>query len=190
VNIRFTGADYLVKKLPSGSNYLLSDNYSYGAPYVAVGVNNLDKVYVYRDPIAQDKSNTISDPTPSQVLSVKNPNYLSFSKNNQYVMAENGNQFGVYDISNDHGYNYTTNYPIDDAQGHAEWMDNNRISYVSGGKVVIFDYDNNYAQLLNKGDSDFQTAFDNTDTYFYKIVKDGDSYDFYKTSFYTPNDQP
>jgi len=190
VNIRFSGVDYLVKKLPAGSNYLLSDGYSDGVPYVALGVNNLNKVYVYKDPIAQDKSNPFNDPTPSQVLSIKNPNYLSFSKNNQYVMAENGNQFGVYDIYNDHGYNYTTNYAIDDSQGHAEWMDNNRISYVSGGKVVIFDYDNNYAQLLNKADSDFQTAFDNTDTYFYKIVKDGDVYDFYKTSFYTPNDQP
>ena len=189
-NIRFEGSDYIVRKLRVGSNYLLADAIYAETPYIVIGEGNSNKVFVYKDPIAQVRSGNGNDPIPAQVLSVKNPNYVSFSKDFEYVMAENGSQFGVYDILNDHGYNYTSNYPIDGSQGHAEWADKNHISYVSSGKVLIFDYDYNYAQLLNKADANFQTAFDFKDNYFYKIVDDNGSFDFYKTSFYTPNDQP
>ena len=190
-NILFSGNTYLVKKLSKDTNYLLANNIYDSVPYVVLGVSDQNKVYVFKDPIAQIKSSPNVEPVPVQVLAVKNANYVSFSLNKQYIMAENGNQFGVYDIFNDHGYNFTSKYPIDAAQGHAEWMDKNRISYVSSGQVVIFDYDYNYNQLLNKGHSSFQTAFDSSDTYFYKLVQSSDTnVDLYKTSFYTPADQP
>lgn len=190
-DILFSSNTYIVKKLAMGDNYLLADDIYNSVPYVVLGVSDQNKVYIYKDPIAQINSNSNSDPIPNQVLAVKGVNYLSFSTGKQYIMAENGSQFGVYDISNDHGYNFTSKYPIDADQGHAEWMDKSRISYVSNSKVVIFEYDYNYNQVLNKGYSSFQTVFDSNDDYFYKLVQESNgTIDFYKTSFYTPADQP
>lgn len=142
------GVNYHIKTFNAGTNYLLNMAGYNGVIYVAAGSASGNKVYIYKDPVSQLKSQPTQAPVPSQVLFVNNPNYLSFSDNTQFIMTENAQQFGVFDIENGHGYNYTTTHPIDAPASHATWMDGDRLTYVSNGKVIIFDYDNNYQQSL------------------------------------------
>jgi len=37
---------------------------------------------------------------------------------------------------------------LDAPQAHASWMDGNRLNYVSGGKLLVFDYDYTNNQTL------------------------------------------
>ena len=74
-------------------------------------------------------------------------------------MAENGAQFGVYDIENAKGYNYIAAQALDVPQAHANWMDGDRLDYVSAGKLVAFDYDNTNRQTLVPAASGYVSAF-------------------------------
>ncbi|MEO8105117.1 MAG: PEGA domain-containing protein [Candidatus Saccharibacteria bacterium] len=150
VAVKYTqaGQSFTIRTLPAGTNYLLNLTKYSGVFYFAVGAASENKVYVYKDPIGQINSRVVHSPVPIQVLHVENPNYIGFSSNAQFIMAENGQQFGVYDIENKRGYNYITTQPLDTPQAHAAWMDGNRLSYVSGGKLLIFDYDDTNMQSL------------------------------------------
>ncbi len=177
------GTNYHIKTFPAGSTYLLNMASYNGVIYVAAGDQSANKVYIYKDPVNQIITDPKQVPVPSQVLFVKNPNYLNFSTTAQYIMAENGNQFGVYDIENQHGYNYTTSLPLDAPQAHATWMDGNRISYISNNKLVIFDYDHNYQQTLVNASPLFPSFFDPNYHYVFTIKSSTNgSYQLTRTS--------
>ncbi|HET7059838.1 MAG TPA: PEGA domain-containing protein [Candidatus Saccharimonadales bacterium] len=148
VRLKIGGQTYPVRTFPAGSTYLLNLTKYSGTLYVAAGSSSLDRVYIYKDPVGQLGKLPNHALVPAQVLHVSQPNYVSFSNNAQFIMAENGNQFGVYDIENEKGYNYVTPQPLDSPQQHATWMDGNRMTYVSGGQLLMFDYDGTNSQQL------------------------------------------
>lgn len=150
VAVKFTqaGQSYTIRSLPAGTNYLLNLTKYSGVFYFAVGAASENKVYVYKDPIGQINSRVVRSPVPAQVLHVESPNFVGFSSNAQFIVAENGQQFGIYDIENKRGYNYKTTQPLDAPQAHATWMDGDRLNYVSGGKLLVFDYDYTNQQSL------------------------------------------
>jgi hypothetical protein len=151
---------YHIRTFPAGSTYLLNMASYSGTIYVAAGSSALDKVYIYQDPVSQLQNLPNHVPVPIQVLFVKDPNYLNFSENSQFIVAEGYNQFGVYDFENLHGYNYITKLPLDPPQTHAFWMDGDRMTYVSNGKLIMFEYDHNYRQILVPSLANFAPAFD------------------------------
>lgn len=142
------GTTYTIRSFAAGSTYLLDLTEYSGVLHVAAGSTADNKVYIYRDPIAQISAGNNRLPTPAQVLHLNQPNYISFSHSAQLIMAENGSQFGTYDLENKRGYNYVAPLQLDGPQTHASWMDGNRIVYVSGAKLVMFDYDQHNQQLL------------------------------------------
>ena len=165
--IRLKSGDntYNIRTFAAGSNYLLDLTKYSGDLYVAAGSSALGKVYIYKDPIGQN--NTIdrsqspakkSNP-PVSVLRVNAASYMSFSNSAQFIMAQNGNQYGVYDFENERVYNYTTSQPMDSPAVNATWMDGSRLSYVSGGKTFIFDYDYTNPQFLSPAGSNYLPAF-------------------------------
>lgn len=139
---------YTIRSFNSNTSYVLNFTDYNGTPYVAVGAASQNKVYIYQDPVNQIQNNPSRPPVPIQVLNVTAPNYLSFSPNAQFIVAENGTQFGVYDLENGHGYNYIASQPLDAPQVHATWMDGDRLQYISGGKLIVFDYDHTNLQTL------------------------------------------
>lgn len=147
-----------IRSLPSSSSYLLDLTQYNGLLYVAAGATSDGQIYIYQDPIGQftNQQGTI---VPSQVLSVSQPDYLSFSDNAQFIVAENGTNFAVYDIQNAKAYSYTTHLPLDAPQISASWMDGDRLVYVSGGKLVVFDYDGTNKQTLMSADGSYLPAF-------------------------------
>lgn len=165
---------YKVTELPAGTTYLLDIAAYNGTVYVAAGATSTNRVYVYQDPVSQLQNNPGSLPVPSWVLFVNDPNYISFSDSAQFIMIENGQQFAVYDIEGNHGYHYTTNYPLDSPQQHVSWMDGDRLTYVSGGKLLIFDYDNNYPHLLSDASPSYSAFFSPNYKQVYTVQDNGD----------------
>lgn len=150
---------YDIRSLPMSPDYLLDLTRYSDTLYVAAAATNQQKTYVYEDPIGQIKEQPKQLPAPIQVLRVTEPNYLSFSTSAQFVMVQNRDHYGVYDIENERGYNYVAPEPMDLPATHATWMDGNRLTYVSGGRTLIFDYDHNNPQFLLPASSRYLPAF-------------------------------
>jgi hypothetical protein len=140
-----------------------------GKWYVAVASDADSAVYVYRDPQNQSTVSVDDFIAPWRRLPVANPNFLSFSSNTQFLLAENAGQFVVYDFENLEQYRYTASQPIDRPQLHATWMDGDRLAYVSGGKLVVFDYDYKNQQTLQAADAAYSPFFASDFSYLYAI---------------------
>jgi hypothetical protein len=138
--------------------------------YVLAGVTNSDGVYLYRNVHKQTSDKPDELPNPWRFLKVANPSYVGFSTTAQFITAESGQQFVIYDADNVETYSYKTAAPLDAPQTHATWMDGNRLLYVSDGKLVVFDYDNQNVQTLQPADPRYQVAFDPAYSYIYNIA--------------------
>lgn len=171
VRVRMTDGDktWTIRTLTRGSTYVVDLTEYDSNLYVAAGSAADNRVYIYKDPVAQLSQESMNVAVPSQVLHVDAVNYLSFSANAQFIVAENGTRFGVYDIENETGYNFTATYPLDTPQAHASWMDGNRLTYISNGHLVVFDYDNTNAHTLMVAGSSYLPAFDQDSKYVYEI---------------------
>ena len=151
--------NYTIRTFNKDGNYLLDLTEYNGTLTVAAGNAIENKIYIYRDPIAQLTDQSGDGIGPAQVLHLAEPTYLSFSPNAQFIVAEGAREFGVYDNQNSRGYNYTAPLSLDAPQVHAAWMDGDRLTYVSGGKLIVFDYDHTNQQTLMPADASFLPFF-------------------------------
>ncbi len=170
VKLQIGSQTHAIHSFLTGTTYLLDLTKYSGTLYVAAGASSENKVYIYKDPVGQLSAQPQHAIVPSQVLHVTNPNYLSFSHNAQFIVTENGTQFGVYDIENIKGYNYVASKPLDAPQVHASWMDGDRLTYISGGKLLIFDYDDTNQQVLMVADGSYLPAFAPDYKYVYALT--------------------
>lgn len=150
---------YDIRTFPAGTNYMLDLAKYSDKLYVVAAAANQHKTYIYEDPIGQIKERPKQFPAPIQVLRVTEPTHISFSDSAQFVAAQNGSYYGVYDIENERGYNYAATEPMDAPVTYATWMDGNRLTYVSGGRTLIFDYDHKNPQFLMPANSSYLPAF-------------------------------
>lgn len=152
---------YTIRKILPGNTYLLDMAGYSGDMYIAAGVDTENKVVVYKDPIDKINNPNIGVAVQAATLKVTSPDYLAFSTNTRYVMTEHGNNFSVYDAEVDKTYTYSFKQPLDAplAQQHASWMDGNRLTYVSGGKLMVFDADQTNRHLLMSASPNYQPAF-------------------------------
>ena len=127
-------------------------------------------MYVYKDPETEPTTTLDTYPDPWRRLDIANPSYLSFSSNTQFLLAESGQHFIVYDLENVIQYQYTAKQPLDQSQGHAAWMDGDRLMYVGSGKLNVFDYDYQNQQTLMPADAGYLVAFDASYGYVFAIA--------------------
>jgi hypothetical protein len=191
VNLTIGSQTYPVRTFPAGTTYPL-DLTTYGnLLYVAAGATSDNKVYIYKNPVGQLSAQPKQALVPAQVLHISAPNYVSFSANAQFIMTENGTQFGVYDIENLNGYIYTTSQPLDSPQTHANWMDGDRLFYVSGGKLIVFDYDDTNSQTLMNASADWTAVFAPDYKYVYVLSPNAAAtgqFNLDQTALLTPSD--
>lgn len=183
---------YIVHTFPTSSTYVVDLTTYAGKLYVVAGASSENKVYIFKDPVGQLKSEADHAVVPLQVLHVVNPTFVSFSANAQFVMAESGQAFGVYDIENQTGYNFNTKVTLDIPQVHASWMDGDRLTYVSQGKVLIFDYDGTNQQMLVVANARYLPFFAPNFKFVYTLAPDGVAptlTDLTQTSLLTKADQ-
>jgi len=158
VKLKVGDQTYPIRSVNANTTYLLNLTGYSGDLYVAVGASSENKIFIYKDPVGQINSDQRTA-VPSQVLHVVAPNYLSFSTSAQFIVAENGTQFGVYDIENEKGSSYTAAEPLDAPQQHASWMDGNRLTYISNGRLIFFDYDYKNLQVVVPAGSSYLPAY-------------------------------
>jgi hypothetical protein len=161
---------YTLRELPAGTTYLVDMAKYDGSVYIAAAAASENKVYVYENPVAQINDANVGVAVPVQVLRVAAPTYMAFSANTRFVMAEGGTSIGVYDAEDEKGFSYTVPDPLDTPQEHVNWMDGHRLIYVSGGNVIIFDYDNINRQKLVAGRPGYQPAFDSSFKYLFTFA--------------------
>lgn len=166
---------YTIRSLPAGTSYLLDITKYDDIFYAVVGATSENKAYVYRDPAGQIGTNVFKSPVPLHILRTAQPTYVSFSSNTQFVMIQNGKGFAVYDIEYDNGYVYNARQPLDAPQTNATWMDGNRLSYVSDGKHVIFDYDYQNSRILSDATAAYKPFFAPDYRYSYTLAPGAES---------------
>ena len=169
IKLQIKDKAYVLRTTDADSGYLLDLTQYSNDLYVVLGSSSGKKIYVYKDPVGQINNPEGRSLAPVQVLHVNQPNFVSFSSSAQFVVAENGSQFAVYDAENDKGFNYTAKQPLDQPQVHASWMDGNRLTYVSQGKLLVFDYDYSNQQFLNSASSLYLPAFAPDYKYVYTV---------------------
>lgn len=174
-----------VRDVPAGTSYVLDMAEYEGDFYLVAGAASEGRAFLFRDPLGNLRRAPDEPLVPVQILKVDSPNHVSFSANKRFVIAENGDRFAVYDIETDRGYAYQTG-ALPDVQGaHAVWMDGFRLCYVSGGKLVVFDYDGTNMQTLSAISPNYLPAFDHDYRYLYTI--DGQNA-LTSTALLTPED--
>lgn len=186
VTVRLLAGDktYSIRTLSAGTSYNVDLTKYDGVMYIVVAAASDNRAYIYKDPIGQLSALPKQPPASAKVLRVDQVNFVSFSPTAQYIMAENGNKFAVYDIENEVGYSYTTKEPIDTPQTNASWMDGNRLLYISGGKLTVFDYDYINLHQLMSASSSYVPAFSPDYKFVYSIAPSNNAgqLDFTQTS--------
>jgi hypothetical protein len=152
------GQPMTVRQVQVGSSYLLDMAVYEGDLYLVAGAASENQVFVYRDPIGQLKNKSLVFLVPVRTLKVEAPSHVSFSANKRMVMAENADHFAVYDAETKRGYTYQTGLALDAPQLNAVWMDGFRLTYISGGNQVAFDFDGTNVHSLVAA-APAQTAF-------------------------------
>lgn len=193
ITLREGEDDYTIRQVTAGAKYMLNLTQYSGDWYVAAGAPSENKTYVYKNPVGMLKEKPKEVLVPVNILKVVNPAHVAFSDNARFIMAQQGDNFAVYDAENDKGYTYSTKLPLDAPQTHATWMDGHRITYVSNGKVVFFDFDStNLHTLVATSPADLP-VFDQNYEFIYTLTKQttGDPAQFLlnSTSLRTPQDQ-
>ncbi|MBX6333874.1 PEGA domain-containing protein [Candidatus Saccharibacteria bacterium] len=179
------GPTMTIREVPAGTAYLLDMAEYEGDFYLAVGAASENRVFVYRDPLGSLRRAPNEPLVPVQILKVSAPNHVSFSANKRFVIAENGDKFAVYDIEEDRGYAYQAAAAPDAPRAHAVWMDGFRLAYVSGGKLVVFDYDGTNMHSLSAASPNYRPIFDHDYRYLYTI---DDKHTLTSTALLTPED--
>ncbi len=190
IKLRIGDRTFTLRTLPAGSTYLLDLTKYDNKLYVVLGASSQNKMFIYKDPVGQLLNEDRHSLAPAQVLHVIAPSYVSFSSSAQYIVAENGTQFGVYDNENDKGYNYTATQPLDAPAAHATWMDGNRLTYISNGKMTVFDFDYTNQQKLTNASSSYLSAYAPDYKFIYNLTTNATGqYELAQTSLLSKADQ-
>lgn len=142
------GKTYELRQVTQSDTYAVDTAQYRGDQYVVIAASNEQMAYIYKNPVQQLNDGTLSEPLADRALRVQGATHVSFSPNTQFILAQNGQSFGVYDLYLKRPYTYRTDVPLDAPQQHAEWMDGFHLTYISGGKQIIADYDQRNRQTL------------------------------------------
>lgn len=164
---------YTIRQVEADSTYMLELTKYKNAWYVVAGVPHENKTYVYKDPMKALDNEPQLSLAPVQILKAVNPMYVAFSDNTRFIMTQSATatQFSVYDAENEKGYTYDTKKPMDAPQEHAYWMDGSRITYISNGKVFVFDFDHTNQQTLIAENPAYRPIFDRDYQMLYAVVQ-------------------
>lgn len=150
VKIRAEDKIYTLRELPAGdANYMVDISKFDGSWYMLAGSSADKRAYVYKDPF-NVLNRTVGNrtPVPETVLKTDAPGqYVSFSTNVRFMALQSGSQFAVYDAEMERLYRYDTKLKLS-GDKKARWMDGHRLSAISEGKLVVFDYDGINLQRL------------------------------------------
>lgn len=166
--------EYTLRNLAASDTYLLNAARFDGDWYIVAGSQAENRVFIYKDPVAQINGNKDKKAGAQFSLRVDKPVDVSFSANAQFIALQNGKSVHVYDIDHEAAYRYKLRYSLEQPQVKMAWMDGNRFTYASNGKQVAFDYDNSNPRTLVPASSTYESAFDRNYEYLYTFTSRSD----------------
>lgn len=153
------GKDYLIRSLPaSTSKYLLELADFSGSLYLVAGSSADGRAYIYKNPMVDLSSQPARPPKPLRVAIVAGAAEVSFSPIFRILAVQGGSAFAVFDAETGRQYRYDTKLALATGQ-KAAWMDGQRLSLVSGGKVNVFDFDGTNPVSLSPSHPAFRPFF-------------------------------
>lgn len=170
VMLRESDRTYFIRQISESDVYLLDIARYDGSWYVVAGSQADDRVYLFEDPVRSIRSTAGGRAASTFSFPLDSPTKVSFSRNAQFVMVQNGSSASVYDSENNRAYRYDLPYVLDGPEDFVEWMDGHRLSYVSGGQQIIFDYDNINQHRLSAANETFGGFYDRDTRYLYTIT--------------------
>lgn len=179
-NIRLRDGDrtYDIRSVATSDVYLLDLARYDGDWYIAAGSQAENRVYLYQNPITSMQRSHTGRATTSFGFNVERPVHVSFSANAQFIMVQNADsQVHIYDADDNQAWNYDLPYPVEGPEPYAEWMDGHRLSYVSGGKQVVVEYDDANRRELSDADRRHGGFYDRNTRFLYTFTPraDGES---------------
>ncbi len=164
------GKVYFLRNVAASNLYLLNAARFDGKWYVVAGSQTEGRAFIYEDPATQINDTKERKAGALFSLRVDNPSDVSFSANAQFIALQNGKDAHIYDIDHERAYRYKLAYALDAPQTKILWMDGSRFSYVSGGKAVVFDYDNINRHRLVSASSVYEPTYDRNYKYLYTFT--------------------
>lgn len=158
---------HYLRSVPRGDTYLLDLARYDGDWYVAAGSASDGKVFLYENPIDSIDANSGGRPTVDFVFKMNNPMRLSFSANAQFLAVQNGKEIYVHDAEFNRAYRYIAPEFVDGQSVLATWVDGHRLTYVSGGRQVVVEYDGINDRILAAADEAYGGYFDRDNRYVY-----------------------
>lgn len=154
-----SGTSYKLRDLPTASSYQLNIATYSGHSYVIIGSSSSDYAYIYMDPLSELKAQPNQLPLPDTLL-VSNgvPQNVTFSDSARFIALQSGSEFAVYDLETQTHYRYDTGLTLSPNEV-ANWMDGNRLTLISGNKLVVFDFDGTNSVTFAPASNDFLPAF-------------------------------
>ena len=187
INMFSGGQTFFLRYLSAGSTYLLDMAGYGGTPYVVLGSAADNSVYIYKNPEKQLRGGS-KNAVAMRAIRLTNPQYLAFSPTAQYILVQSGQSVAVYDIFQQRLSNYKESAPVDAPQTHATWMDGHRLVFVSGGTLLLHDFDQTNLQTLMAAAPDFAPAFSPDYHYVYTLAPATGGMQLLQTPLLTPAD--
>ncbi len=174
----------VLRQLPDTTTPYLLDIAQYSSSwYIVVGSGSEHGVYVYKDPQTRTSGDVTSPPAPWRFLRVSNPSYVAFSVNARFILAENGQNVAIYDAENIQTFVHSLPRTLDSPQTHVKWKDGYRISYVSGGKLVVLEFDNYNTHVLQAASPLFIPMYSSDSSYGFTAVSPNNTWGLSSTPY-------
>jgi hypothetical protein len=184
---------YKIREHGSVGPYLVDIAKYSGAWYVVAGSGGDGKTYVYKNPQRIRNTTPKAILVPVQIMRVPGATQVSFSSNSGVVIVQNTTRIATYDAESEKGYNFVSRFTPDPEVERASWMGSHRLMYVSGGKLVTYDYDNINSRTLSAAHARYLPHFDRDYEYFYAFTPptppSGESMSLTVTPMLTVEDQ-
>jgi len=159
VNVQKGKKTFKVRELPAAKHYPIDITRYDDEWFMAVGTDTEKKAYIYHEVFRDLEKDDPVVPEPIAVFKLEKLDALSVSANTRFISAQGGSEFAVYDAEHDRRFQYNTDLKLAEGQ-KAEWMDGHRLTTVSDGKVVVWDYDGINMQTLTETHPAFMPFFD------------------------------
>lgn len=139
----------------------------YAGRYTMVFIKD-NYVTIYRGDLPTEdisKDNSLGEPVGKYTLDFK-PKDFAFKGKNQLISTSFDNNFAVFDLENYKLSNYALSSNL------TFWADDYIIGFVSGGKLVLNDFDNTNTNTFKEAESGYPAFITKDNSFLYYITKD------------------
>ncbi len=161
--------EYTLRELPANTTYLLDLARFNNNWYVVAGAKSDNQVYVYKNPLDVLTKKDSKLTLPARTLRMESPEKVGFSANTRFISVQGGKNFSIYDAEADRQYRFKVDKDFDPSTP-ASWMDGHRITAVSNGQIIVFDFDGSNLQTLNSAAGGTTPLFDREYSAIYSLA--------------------